>query len=162
MLPGAAPSGSEREFLLVAVASLRNTGSGRAGFSSCGPRASLLHRWDLQGPGVELATSALAGGSLLAAAPGRSSACQMTRQMSALWTLPHRSPLSLGFFTQEYLGGGPFPARGQLPAPGITAASLEAPAWAGGFFTTSATWEARLDKWSDVKGGVTFLVSKPS
>ena len=35
--------------------------------------------------------------------------------------------------------------RGDLPDPGIEPASLESPALAGGFFTSSATWETHLD-----------------
>ena len=34
------------------------------------------------------------------------------------------------------------PSSGDLPDPGIETASLMSPALAGGFFTTSATWEA--------------------
>jgi len=40
-----------------------------------------------------------------------------------------------------------FPSSGDLPDPGVEATSLMSPALAGGFFTTSATWEA-LCKWS--------------
>ena len=35
----------------------------------------------------------------------------------------------------------PFPSQGDLSDPGIKPASLRSPALAGGFFTTSATWE---------------------
>ena len=38
----------------------------------------------------------------------------------------------------------PFPPPGDLPNPGIESASLTSPTLAGGFFTTSATWEAPL------------------
>ena len=38
----------------------------------------------------------------------------------------------------------PFPSPGDLPNPGITPASLKSPALAGGFFTTSATWDLCL------------------
>ena len=34
------------------------------------------------------------------------------------------------------------PAPGDLPDPEIEPTSLASPAWAGGFFTTSATWKA--------------------
>ena len=34
------------------------------------------------------------------------------------------------------------PTPGDLPYPGIEPVSLESPALAGGFFTTSTTWEA--------------------
>ena len=43
------------------------------------------------------------------------------------------------FSRQEYWGGLPCPAQGDLPDPGIEPVSL---ALAGRFFTTSATWEA--------------------
>ena len=42
------------------------------------------------------------------------------------------------------LNGLPFPPSGHLSYPGIEPASLVSPAQAGGFFTTSATWEAPL------------------
>ena len=35
-----------------------------------------------------------------------------------------------------------FPSLGDVPDPGIEPASLASPALAGGFFTTSTTWEA--------------------
>ena len=41
---------------------------------------------------------------------------------------------------QEYWGGLPFPPAGEYP--GIETASLMSLALAGGFFTTSSTWEA--------------------
>ena len=43
-----------------------------------------------------------------------------------------QSPLSMGFSTQEYWSGLPFPSPGDLPEPGIEPVS---PALAGGFFT---------------------------
>ena len=46
---------------------------------------------------------------------------------------------ALGFFSQEYWTGLPFPSSGDLPNPGIEPTSLESPALASGFFTTSAT-----------------------
>ena len=44
--------------------------------------------------------------------------------------------------SQEYWSGLPLPGPGDHPNPGIEPASLASPALAGGFFTTSATWEA--------------------
>ena len=44
----------------------------------------------------------------------------------------------MGFPRQEYWSGLPFPSPGDLPDLGIKPAS---PALAGGFLTTSATWE---------------------
>ena len=54
----------------------------------------------------------------------------------------HQAPLSMGFSRQEYWSGLPCPPPGDLPNPGIEPVSLTFPALAGGFFTTSATWEA--------------------
>ena len=45
------------------------------------------------------------------------------------------------FSRQEYWSGQPFPSPGDLPDPGTEPESLMSPALAGGFFTTSATWE---------------------
>jgi len=44
---------------------------------------------------------------------------------------------------QEYWSELPFPTPGDLRDPGIEPTSLASPALAGGFFTTSATWEAK-------------------
>ena len=56
--------------------------------------------------------------------------------------LAHQAPLCVGFSRQEHWSGSPCPPPGDLPDPGIEPASLTSPALAGGFFTTSATWEA--------------------
>ena len=63
---------------------------------------------------------------------------------ATLWTIACQAPLSMGFFRQEYWSGLPCPSPGDLPTPGMepTSLSLMSPALAGGFFTTSATWEA--------------------
>ena len=53
-----------------------------------------------------------------------------------------QAPLSIGFFRQEHWSGLSFPPPGDLPDPRIKPASLTSPELAGGFFTTSATWEA--------------------
>ena len=80
-----------------------------------------------------------------------------------------QAPLSMGFSRQEYWSGLPFPSPGDLFNPGIEPrsptlqadalsseppgkpglrepgmkpTSLMSPALAGGFFTTSANWEA--------------------
>ena len=49
------------------------------------------------------------------------------------WTVAHQVPLSVGFSSQEYWSGVPFPPPGDLPNPGIEPTSS---ALAGGFFTT--------------------------
>ena len=58
------------------------------------------------------------------------------------WTIARQAPLSMGFSRQEYWSGLPCPPPGYLPDPGIKPEFLISPALAGGFFTTSATWEA--------------------
>jgi len=60
------------------------------------------------------------------------------------WTVACQAPLSVGFSRQEYWSGLPFPPPGDLPNPGIEPISPVSPALAGGFFTTSATWEAHV------------------
>ena len=59
-----------------------------------------------------------------------------------LWTVACYTPLSMGFFRQEYWSGWPCPLSWDLPNPGIEPTSLMFPALAGGYFTTSATGEA--------------------
>ena len=67
-------------------------------------------------------------------------------------------PLSMGFSRQEYWSGLPFPSPGDRPHPGIKPASLMSPAWAGTFFSTSATRETPFYLTCLFKG----LVSKQS
>ena len=47
----------------------------------------------------------------------------------------------MGFSRQEYWSGLPRPPPADLPNPGIKPTSYTSLALAGGFFTTSATWE---------------------
>ena len=51
-------------------------------------------------------------------------------------------PSVLGFSSQEYWSGLPCPPPGDLPDPGSKPISLMSSALAGGFFSTSTTWEA--------------------
>ena len=60
----------------------------------------------------------------------------------APWTVPHKAMLFMGFPKQEYCNGLPYSPPGGLPDPGIQPTSLGSPVLAGGFFATSATWEA--------------------
>ena len=53
-----------------------------------------------------------------------------------------QAPLSIGFSRQEYWPGWPSPPPGNLPDRGIKPTSLTSPAFASGFFTTTATGEA--------------------
>ena len=48
----------------------------------------------------------------------------------------------MGLSRQERWSGWPRPPPGDLPDPDIEPESLPSPALAGGFFTTSGTWEA--------------------
>ena len=59
-----------------------------------------------------------------------------------LWTVAHQVPLSMGFSRQEYWSRLLCPPSRDLPDPRIESMFLISPALAGGFFTTSATWEA--------------------
>ena len=58
---------------------------------------------------------------------------------ATLRTVARQAPLSIGFSRQEYSSGLPFSSPGDLPNPVIEPSS---PALAGGFFTTSTTWES--------------------
>ena len=71
---------------------------------------------------------------------------------ATLQTVAHQAPLSMGFSRQEYQSGLPCPLPGDLPNPGIKPMFLTFPALAGGFFTTSATWEAHtMEYYSAIK-----------
>ena len=63
---------------------------------------------------------------------------------ATLWTVAFEASLSVGFSRQEYWSGLPKPPSEDLPDPGAEPASLPSAAWADGFFTTSATWEAHV------------------
>ena len=60
------------------------------------------------------------------------------------WTVAHRAPRSMRFSSQEYWNVLPFPSPWDLPHPGIKPKSLMFAALAGGFFTISTTWEAKM------------------
>ena len=74
--------------------------------------------------------------------------CAVISHFSHVWffatlrTIAHQPPLSMGFSRQAYWSGLPCPPPGDLPDPEIEPAFLMFPALAGGFFTTSTTWEA--------------------
>ena len=61
---------------------------------------------------------------------------------ATLWTITCQAPLSMGFSRHEYWGELLCPCPGDLPNPGIEPVYLTSSALAGGFFTTSTTWEA--------------------
>ena len=64
----------------------------------------------------------------------------------APWTIAHQAPLSVEFSRQEYWSQVPFTNPGDCPGPGIKFMSPAPPELAGGFFTTSITWEASCIK----------------
>ena len=64
------------------------------------------------------------------------------RLFATQWTVDCQGPLSVGFSRQEYRSRFPCPPPGDLLNPGIEPMSLMSLALAGGFFTTSTTWEA--------------------
>ena len=75
------------------------------------------------------------------------------------WTVASQAPLSMGFPRQEYWSGLPFPPPGDLLDPGIKPTPLMSPALAGGFFTTSATWEAHTKRASLERTHLTPVIS---
>ena len=60
------------------------------------------------------------------------------------WTTACQALLSVEFYWQEYCSGLYCPAPGDLPDPETEPMSLPSAELAGGFFTTSATWEAPI------------------
>ena len=52
------------------------------------------------------------------------------------WTVACQAPLSMGFHSQEYCSGLPFPPPRDLLDPGTEPTPLKSPALAGRFFTT--------------------------
>ena len=77
---------------------------------------------------------------------------------ATLWTVAHHTPLVPGILQSKYWSGLPFLHLVDLPNPRTEPASLESPALAGGFFTTSATWEAILTFFSCLKKYFPLLV----
>ena len=70
------------------------------------------------------------------------------RLFAGPWTVVCQVPLPTSFSRQEYWNGVLFPSLVDLSDPGIKLifpASPVSPALAGGFFTTSTTWEAHTD-----------------
>ena len=89
------------------------------------------------------------GGSLEASAWAR--VCARARKsfwlclFATLQAVAGQASVAMRFSRQEYWSGLLCPPPGDLPDPGIKPTSLMPPALAGGFFTTSATWEVHLE-----------------
>ena len=75
--------------------------------------------------------------------------CCVPSLFATLWTVACQASQSLRLSQQEYWSvqlkkeywsGLPFPTPGDLPHPGIKPKSPVAPALAGSFFTTEASW----------------------
>ena len=101
---------------------------------------------DLSDPGIEPASSALAGRFFPIVPPGKckilhASARAQSCLFVAPWTVARQAPLSMEFARQEYWSGLPFPTPGDLSDPGIEPASLASLTLRGDFFTTGTTWE---------------------
>ena len=75
----------------------------------------------------------------------RAKSLQLCPTLCNLWTVAHQAPLSMEFCRQEYWGGLPCHPPGDLPNPGVEPVFLPSLALSGGFFTTSATWEASFN-----------------
>ena len=60
------------------------------------------------------------------------------------WTTAHQGPLSMEILRQEYWAWVVMTLPGDLPDPGIE--SLMSLALAGGYFTTSPTWDILISK----------------
>ena len=65
------------------------------------------------------------------------------------WIVACQDPLSMEFSRQEYWSGLSSPPPEDPPDPGIQPLS---PALAGGFFTTSANWEAPFNSYARETG----------
>ena len=74
--------------------------------------------------------------------------CMHAKSLQWCWTLSNPRDCSLqgfsvqGILQQEYWSELPCPPPGDLPYLEIEPTFLKSPALAGGFFTSSATWEA--------------------
>ena len=68
---------------------------------------------------------------------------------ATLCIVVRHATVSVEFPKQEYWSGLQFPAPEDLPNPGIEPISPVSPALAGGFLTTTPTWEAQVIEWAD-------------
>ena len=72
----------------------------------------------------------------------RAQSLSRVRLFATLWTVGLQVLLSLRFSRREHWSGWRWPPPGDLPTLGSSLRLITSPALAGGFFPTSATWEA--------------------
>ena len=77
---------------------------------------------------------------------------QLCAALCGFWAGACQAPLSMGFFRQEYWSGLIHSPPEDLPDLEIKPKSLTSPALAGGFFTTSTTWEAPVHEFEQTLG----------
>ena len=63
------------------------------------------------------------------------------------WTVAYQALRSMGFSSQEYWSGLPFPTLGGLPYTGIKPTSPASLAFAGGLFPTAPPGNKNLESW---------------
>ena len=99
-------------------------------------------------PEIKPEFPALAGGFFAIESPGKPlkwvCVFSCVRLFATPWAVARWPPLSMGFSRQEYWRGLPCLPPGDLPDPEI---ELGSPSLAGGFLTSSTTWEAHLSIW---------------
>ena len=70
------------------------------------------------------------------------SVCSVVSNSVTLWTVAHQTPLSMGFFRQEYRSGLPVPFPGDLLNPGDEPVSPVSPCIGRQILYHWATWQA--------------------
>ena len=71
------------------------------------------------------------------------------------WTIASQAPLAMEFSKKECWSALPFPTPGDVPNTGIKPGFLMSPALAGGFFTTSTTWQVPPVRMAIIKKKIT-------
>ena len=103
-------------------------------------------RWQRVPAWLELARCLYVAGTHAFSLPCMLNHFSCVRLFATLWTVALQAPLSMGLSRQEYWSGLPCPPPRDLPDPGIELTSHYVSCNAGGFFTTSTTWEAPYHK----------------
>ena len=77
-------------------------------------------------------------------------AAQLCPALRDPWTVVRQAPLSVGFPSQKYWSGFPFPPPGDLLNRGIKPRFLASPALPGGLFTAAPPGKPKIDTYSDI------------